>query len=90
MKMMYYSTLLMPSFDASEEERYNVITQRYATQRVSYQDVLELEISVDNSLFMYAIQRCSDLFQPKADFADDGSIFRPPRNTVGVVKNEAL
>lgn len=80
----------MPSVDASEEKRYYVITQRYAALRVSYQDVLELEIFVDNSLFMYVIQRCSDLFQPMAHFADNGSICRLPRNTFGVFKNAAL
>ena len=71
--MMYYSvsdtwyTVLIPVMKST----YYVITRGYATVMVSYQDVFQLEISVDNSLSMYVGQSCSDLFHPMADFADN-------------------
>ena len=69
---------------------YYAIARRYATLNVSYQDVLELEVSVDNPLFMYVIQSCSDLSHPTADFVDNCRFSRLPRNTSRVVKKAAL
>ena len=38
---------------------------------ITYQDVVQLKVSVDNSLFMYVIQSFGDLYRPIANCFED-------------------